>query len=53
MTHTEYKLTFKNAAGKNSTQQFKRWGQTASMLSGLLAATGKVEVETVEVEDKK
>lgn len=51
--HTEYKVSFKNIAGKTTTLQFKRWGQTASSMSGLLAATGELTVKTVEVEDKK
>ena len=50
--HAEYKVTFSNINKETKALQFKRWGQTASQCSGLLAAVGKVTIEIVMVDDK-
>ena len=50
--HVEYKVTFTNINKEDKALQFKRWGQTASQCSGLLAAVGKVSIEIVMVDDK-
>ena len=49
--HVEYKVTFKNIDGETKALQFKRWGQTASQCSGLLAAVGALTIEIIMVDD--
>ena len=49
--HVEYKVTFNNVNKEAKALQFKRWVQTASQCSGLLAAVGKVTIEIVMVDD--